>query len=380
MRAHCTYNYPKGLWNPSALGPLFVVAGGSPRVVPDRQFPDVGSDPIYLEFQLEAKTFGTPMADPVYHAPDRPSPMLYPKGGGFAHAENFRNGSFRVVLDTLGREQPRRYWQVSRAVPDQPSAFHRLNDADPQALASRNTLLDLASAPIREEAKKLLDRLIRTGKLAAGVRDRMDPVKLLPHPDDHLAVATAFEHHFAFSGEYEYTLTLRRQNRTIDPVETSCSTRRPGTASGSRHGAGADAPRRQGIPCAVRARLQAAANTSRNGSVPGQAGTRARVGRGAGSGARANVPPTAFVLSYHWQHPGPDGPDDRRGGNRGRRGWWDRTNAGRQAPGSAMYVTGLHAGDSAKQGAVERSSQALAKRPGHVGRRLRRRSSHSASS
>jgi hypothetical protein len=219
VRAHCTYNYPKGLWNPSALGPLFVMASGSSRVVPDRRFPDIGSDPIYLEFLLEAKTFGTPMADPVYHAADQPAPMIYVKGGGYAHAEGFKNGSFRVVLDSTHREQPRQYWQISRAVPDQPSAYHRLNVDDPQVHGSRNTLVEVASSRIAAEAKKLLDRLIRAGKLPAAVRDRMDPVKLLPHPDDHLAVAAAFEQHFAFSGEYEYTLNLRRQNRTIDPVE-----------------------------------------------------------------------------------------------------------------------------------------------------------------
>lgn len=218
VSSHHVYKYPKGQWTSETLGQIFVAtAPASVDPVPEARLAAVGSHPIFLEFNLEAKTAGYPLADPTYYDPDRPPPVLYPvRPGLYRHPTVLHNGLIRLNLDRVDGQRVRQYWQSSRAVPDEPSAFRRMDD---RTAKNRLPLLHQPSPRIADLAKGLLDRLIREGKLPAGVRDRVNPATLLPGEDDHPAVARAFEQYLATSGEYDYTLTLRRQSRTMDPVE-----------------------------------------------------------------------------------------------------------------------------------------------------------------
>ncbi|QEL16885.1 transglutaminase TgpA family protein [Limnoglobus roseus] len=223
VMAHHTYQYPKGQWTRSVLGQLFLpprdAAAGPPTASSVLKFPDVGSQPIILEYLLDLKTPGHPQADPVYFTPGLPAPVVYETHGRYHYASNFNNGAFRILIDRTEGSRVSHYWQISRAVPDEPSAYFRLYEPDQQGSSARRALLELASYRIGAESKKLLERLIAEGKVSRAVGERRDPVSRMVHEDDQPAVAAAFEQHFATSGEYDYTLSLRRQNRAIDPIE-----------------------------------------------------------------------------------------------------------------------------------------------------------------
>lgn len=223
VSGHSSYFYPKGIWNRTSLGHLYPVPPDGRSVWPgtDRVPPqELGPDTHLLEFQLENDTYGAPMADPIYHRPGQPAPVYYFYDGQYHYATSHNNGSFRIPnFDPSDRGKIRHYWQYHRTLANQPGARWRLADSDAAAAKARFPLLDLPSKRIAGESKKLLERLIREGRLPPAIRDRADPASLLPAPEDHLAVALAFERFLASSGEYEYSLSLRRHDRTLDPIE-----------------------------------------------------------------------------------------------------------------------------------------------------------------
>lgn len=223
VSGHNSYFYPKGIWNRTSLGHLYQVPEDGKNVWPptDRVPPqNYGPDTILLEFDLESDTFGSPVADPPYHRPGQPAPVYFWHNGRYEYATASNNGSFRIPnFDPSERTKIRRYWQYHRLASGEPSARWRLNELDPNTQKTRVPLLALESRRIATEAKRLLERLIREGQLPRAILDRANPATLMPAPDDHLAVALAFERHFATSNEYEYTLSLRRHDRTIDPIE-----------------------------------------------------------------------------------------------------------------------------------------------------------------
>lgn len=226
ISGHNSY-FTKGVWNPASLGHLYPVPPGGRALWPavDRVPPqDYGPDTVLLEFELEPDMFGSPMADPIQHRPGQPAPLFFLHQGRYQYATTLNNGAFRIPnFDSTPRGKIRHYWQYHRANPDAPPSRWRLDDAEPALVAAtakaRNPLLDLPSTRIANESRRLLERMIREGTLPPGIRDRADPATLLPAPEDHLAVARAFERYFATSGEYEYSLTLRRYDRNLDPIE-----------------------------------------------------------------------------------------------------------------------------------------------------------------
>jgi protein-glutamine gamma-glutamyltransferase len=223
VSGHNSYFHPKGIWNRTSLGHLYPVPrdGRSvwppvPRVPPQ----DYGPGTVLLEYQLEPDTFGSPMADPVQHRPGQPAPIFFHHDGLIHYATSHNNGSFRIPnFDPSDRGKIRQYWQYHRSNDEVPAASWRLHDADSTAAKSRLPLLDLASKRIESESRLLLERMFRDRTLPPAIRDRADPATLLPAPEDHLTVARAFERHFAISGEYEYSLNLRRFDRNLDPIE-----------------------------------------------------------------------------------------------------------------------------------------------------------------
>ena len=223
ISGHNLYFYQKGSWNGIGLGHLHSVPEGGRAVWPgtDRVPPqNLGPDTVLLQFDLEPDLFGYPMADPAYHVPGRPAPVYYFHNGRYEYAISQNNGTFRIPnYDPSDRSKIRHYWQFHRIAGDGPGARWRLRDSDAGAAKSRAPLLALESRRIATESKRLLERLIREGRLSRDILDRADPASLMPAPEDHRAVATAFERHFATSNEYEYTLSLRRHDRALDPIE-----------------------------------------------------------------------------------------------------------------------------------------------------------------
>lgn len=223
ISGHTSYFYPKGIWNRTSLGQLYAVpANGRSFWPPTTQVPkqNFGPDTVLLEFELEADMFGSPIAEPIYHVPGQPPPIYFAQRGRYEYATAQHNGSFRIpTTDPAEQSKVRNYWQIHRSSNDGPSAIWRVSDSDPAAIKSRQPLLDVPSKRIATEAKRLLERLIREGRLSPEIRERANPATLLPAPEDHLAVAHAFENYFATSNEYEYTLNLRRFDRLIDPIE-----------------------------------------------------------------------------------------------------------------------------------------------------------------
>lgn len=223
VSGHSSYFHSKGIWNRTSLGNLYSVPPGGRAVwpptqsVPPQRF---GPDSVLLEFALEADIYGSPMADPVYHVPGQPAPVFFEHDGHYLYANSQSNGAFRIpTFDPSDRGKIRQYWQFHRASTEEPGARWRSEDSEPPIPKSVYTLLELTSKRIAAESKRLLERMFREGLLPTAIRDRADPATLLPAREDHFAVALAFERHFAASGEYEYTLSLRRQDRAIDPIE-----------------------------------------------------------------------------------------------------------------------------------------------------------------
>jgi transglutaminase-like putative cysteine protease len=223
VSGHSSYFYPKGIWNRTSLGHLYPVPPEGRSLWPptDRVPPqDYGNDTVLLEFVLEPDLFGTPVADPMYHRPGQPAPLFFHHEGLYQYATAHNNGTFRIpTFDPTDRGKIRHYWQYHRLGDHSPGARWRLRDDDLGATKARLPLYDLASKRIATEAKRWLERFYRDGTLPADIRDRADPATLLPAAEDHLAVAQAFERHLAESGEYEYTLSLRRFDRMLDPIE-----------------------------------------------------------------------------------------------------------------------------------------------------------------
>ncbi len=222
VSGHISY-FTKGVWNPASLGHLYPVPPDGRGLWPavDRVPPqNYGPDTVLLEYQLEPDAFGAPFAEPVQFHPGQPAPIYYQHDGRHHYATSHNNGSFRIpTFDPTPRGKIRRYWQYHRSAVDAPPTRWRIRDADASAAKARTPLVDLSSKRILAESRLLLERMIRDGTLPAAIRDRADPATLLPAPEDHLAVARAFERHFAASGEYEYSLNLRRFDRNLDPIE-----------------------------------------------------------------------------------------------------------------------------------------------------------------
>ncbi len=223
VSSHSSYFYPKGMWNRTGLGHLYPIPPEGRGVWPpvNEVQPQIfGPDAIVLEFELEPDTFGTPFADPVYHIPGQPAPIFYIRDNRYEFATALNNGAFRIPnYDATDGGRVSHYWQHHRMISTLPSARWRLHDLDFSAAKARIPLLDQPSKRIATEAKRLLDRLIRDGKIPRKIRERANPATLLPAPEDHLVVALAFEQYFSTSKEFEYTLSLKRIDRSIDPIE-----------------------------------------------------------------------------------------------------------------------------------------------------------------
>lgn len=89
------------------------------------------------------------------------------------------------------------------------------NQTDPRA---KLTIL-AAESRIGQLANQRIDRWIQEGRLPAEIRTVLNPVTLKMNEIYHEQVARAFRDYLAYSGEFEYTLNLKRKERKLDPIE-----------------------------------------------------------------------------------------------------------------------------------------------------------------
>lgn len=72
---------------------------------------------------------------------------------------------------------------------------------------------------VRRLAERHLTQWVQSGRLPADVLEDSRPGQVRVAAGRRPAVATAFQALLATSGEYQYTTTLRRQNKLMDPIE-----------------------------------------------------------------------------------------------------------------------------------------------------------------
>ncbi len=179
---------------------------------PFRRLPDFGPDTVYLTFVAGARLGSKqPLADPVAWQSSLVSPVVCQSGadGSFQSWNQQPDGAFD------GFSVAKQYVQAWV----RPADFNQS-----PVLQTLGPPVGLAGVPpelwrLKEFAEGLLQRLVDEKKLPAAVQADRDPVTGGPDPKYHDAVAQAISEHFAHSGEFTYTLDLKRQDKSIDPAE-----------------------------------------------------------------------------------------------------------------------------------------------------------------
>lgn len=217
--SYTEYASPRGRWarpgGPAIIAPMDNIHWRSTR---EFQQPDYGPDSFELEFRLVSRLAGPVFADPVVFDQKQQSPIAVPIRTGFGYALQNWDASF--VFPHREVRAVNRYVQTTRGRgPDgsEPiSSFPLIESFNPF-----NLLITFVTPPppgIEDYTRGLIDRLSREGRISARARSRMTAAYRF-HPLDHAEVAEAFRNFLADSGQFTYTLELRRENRTLDPIE-----------------------------------------------------------------------------------------------------------------------------------------------------------------
>jgi protein-glutamine gamma-glutamyltransferase len=213
---------------------------GSPGPNSQRpRLPDFGPEQYYLTFRLSPKIGFTPiLADPVAWRPRPATSPIVLESGNMARAwQQYPDGSFTFAPHRA--LQGATYRQVT-APPVEPDLGPPMHLTRPPGLAYLPQSLpgfglEPAVRPAREFqevltrvsnlaslehwTEKLLDRLISEGKLPAEVHSDREGFTRVALPKHHEAIARALQAHLKTSGEYGYTLDLKRVDRRLDPIE-----------------------------------------------------------------------------------------------------------------------------------------------------------------
>jgi protein-glutamine gamma-glutamyltransferase len=211
---------------------------GSPRPNNQRpRLPDLGPEQYYLTFRLSPKIGFTPiLADPVQWRP-RPStaPIIGEIGDIVRAWQQYGDGSFVFAQNRLF--QGSTYRQVTTP-PVEPDLGPPMHLTDPGAVFSNGVPRLRQEEPARSLkvypdvltrvpnlpnlgrwTDELLARLVREGNLPPEVRTERTGFTDVPLRKHHEVIARALEAHLKSSGEYGYTLDLKRVDRRLDPIE-----------------------------------------------------------------------------------------------------------------------------------------------------------------
>jgi transglutaminase-like putative cysteine protease len=227
--------YERGHWLPAPVGTI--VAEGTrllppPVVGPQYVPPDLGPGQYILEFTPLVPLSRPVLADPVAWNPGGAPPAYTVSRRGPRPWWQDVDGSFRPY-----GFDPRRtthYCQVYRppAEPGLGPPFTLAEDLIQADGDPNNPLAVYRLAPLprlRAWTRNLLSRLARNDERLTAAMTRADGrITFQLDPSDYEVVARAFTAYLARSGEYRYTLDLRREDLTMDPVEEFLTRTRAG--------------------------------------------------------------------------------------------------------------------------------------------------------
>jgi transglutaminase-like putative cysteine protease len=224
-------HYEQGRWARDRLSGLTLLekAVSFPRPLPgprdglgERErrnalLPDFGPTAYYLTFTLHRGAGALNiLADPVqWRAFDAPPVLAF--GTRMAGGVQQRPDGTFEWLGALASGKPT-YTQVT-APPPEPDLGPPLRVTS----GYQDFLTRLPTGPTAERLRNftaaLLERLAREGRLPRAALTDLDPFTRQPLPKHHEAIAHALESYLARSGEYVYSLELKRKDRGIDPIE-----------------------------------------------------------------------------------------------------------------------------------------------------------------
>jgi len=191
------------------------------------QAPTLGPKTCSLTFTVQTKVGALVLADPVNWIPNEPAPVATLDGTIPRPWQANADGTFSPTSIPIFNGPTVRYVQYSHALPDPDlgPAIVLAESLDFEDLNKHRQLVLNPVARVKEYADDLLARLIRDGTLPPGVRPigavdrtRVSADSGLP-PEYHEAVARAFCTHLVSSANLEYSTKLRRENKSIDPIE-----------------------------------------------------------------------------------------------------------------------------------------------------------------
>jgi transglutaminase-like putative cysteine protease len=227
--------YERGHWLPASIGTI--VADGTrlippPAVGPRYVPPDLGPGEYKLDFTPLVPISRPPLADPVAWVPGGAPPAYTESRGDPRPWWQDVDGSFRPY--GFDPRQTTYYCQV-HCPPQEPGLGPPFKLADDPAQArgdpsSPLAVYRLAPLPrLRTWTRNVLGRLARGDERLAAAMARADGrVTFQLDSRDYEVVARAFSAYLGGSGEYRYTLQLRRDDLTMDPVEEFLTRTRAG--------------------------------------------------------------------------------------------------------------------------------------------------------
>jgi hypothetical protein len=176
--------------------------------------PDLGPGQFTLTFEVPARLRTPFLADPVVWVPDQPPPMGTKEATFVRSWLAISDGSFH---DTVPRQRGQSYHHVQAyrvgEEHDLSPPFRLVGPNPDEALAP---LRNNPVPRVKEYADRVLAEMIAAGRLPADCRD---PVRLLPKPEYHDAIARGFSDHLSTAPGFRYTTDLKRERKNIDPVE-----------------------------------------------------------------------------------------------------------------------------------------------------------------
>jgi hypothetical protein len=218
FRAYGRINYDGGRWVRNTAYNLGADRSFSPAGLsrdPKERIDNFGSDTVFLTYRYVQRQSRTPpLADPV----------AWRSGQIVPAASRYSDGSYRSFVQRTDGTIEGQFEDINVAdyiqawVPPERPDEGPVIRVNPTAYENLNRL-PRGLPKLRGYTDRLITRLVAQGTLPAAVETDLDPDTRSRLPQHHLAIARALEHHLASSGEFTYTLDLKRDDKTIDPTE-----------------------------------------------------------------------------------------------------------------------------------------------------------------
>lgn len=177
--------------------------------------PNLGPGQFTFEFDSPPRLPGLALADPIVWLPNEQPPIAMVTRRGIRGWLPIPDGSFYWDINTPMRNAPRKHIQAycPREDPDVSPPFHFVAREFEEGLAP---LRQNPVPRLREYADHVLKTLVDAGELPKEFRNERT---LQPKPEYHDLIARKFTSYLATTPTLQYTTELRRENKTVDPIE-----------------------------------------------------------------------------------------------------------------------------------------------------------------